>query len=348
MEHLSTNISAIPFATTVDYGDDPRWLRRAHSLIQPIPDRPSLRHELSVLFRLLQAATREKALILQSSTRLHGELLASMWVSLWPKKRRPVIVMMGCMWQRDPGLRGFIEQIIVRLADRAINRYAVQSTDEMTLFPATWGISAAKTRYCPFFYTITQQDMAIEPPPPGDYIFAGGNSHRNYEPLIEAARQMPEYRFVIATNRLKPDDHLPPNVTARSVPHQEYIGLLRSSAAVVVALQQGLNRSVGQQTYLNAMWLGKPTIVADTTGVRDYIRDGETALIVDGSPEDYVRKLRWVLDPANRAEVARITQKGQQVAREQFTYENHIARLLAILDEALQEVILDEKRAEEG
>ncbi len=337
MEHLPERTTNIPFATTVDYGEVPRWLSRARSLVQPVPDHPTLRHELTVLFRLLRAVHREKALILQSSTRLHGELLASMWVGLWPRKWRPVIVIMGCMWQRDPGLRGLIEQVVVRLADRGIRRYAVQSTDEMTLFPATWGISAAKTRYCPFFYTITERDVITPPPPAGDYIFAGGNSHRNYAPLIEAARQMPERQFVIATDRLKALDDLPPNVTARPVPREEYMRLMSSSAVVVVALQQGLSRSVGQQTYLNAMWLGKPALVTDTTGVRDYIRDGETALIVDGSAEDYVRKLRWVFDPANRAEVARIAQKGQQTAREQFTYENHVACLLDILDEALYE-----------
>ena len=164
-------------------------------------------------------------------------------------------------------------------------------------------------------------------------MFAGGNSHREYEPLIEAARQLPEHRFVLATDRLQGID-LPPNLTAAPVPHHEFVRLMYGAAAVVVPMRQGMRRAVGQQTYLNAMWLERPTIVSDILGVHDHIENGKTALIVDGSMAGYVRALHWVFDPDNQEQVVRMCQNGRQAVVGQFTFENHAARLLEIIDEA--------------
>ena len=240
------------------------------------------------------------------------------------------------MWQPDPGLRGKLQRLVVRLADRAITLYVVQSSAELTLFPQTWDVSPRKMRLCLYFATFNERDL-MAPPPVGDYVFAGGNSHRVYEPLIAAARQFPERSFILATNRLQ-GVALPPNVSARPVPHHEFVALMRGAAAVVVPLRQGLRRAVGQQTYLNAMWLGKPTIVTDVLGVRDHIVDGETALVVDGSAAGYVTALQQVLDPVNAGETARMCAAAQAAVINQFTFAHHAACLLQVMTEAAERV----------
>jgi glycosyltransferase involved in cell wall biosynthesis len=49
---------------------------------------------------------------------------------------------------------------------------------------------------------------------------------------------------------------------------------------VVLPLKGGLLHSGGQQTYLNAMALGKPVIVADDCGADEYIMHNVTGIVL--------------------------------------------------------------------
>ena len=159
-------------------------------------------------------------------------------------------------------------------------------------------------------------------------VFAGGDSHRDYGPLIEAAREI-DSDFTLATGRLSGDQlaSLPPNVSAGRLPHDDFMRRLRSAAVVVVALQGRSDRSAGEQTYLNAMVLGKPVIVVDTMGVREYVEDGKTGLVVPpaADPAALTAALRWVLDPANEQEVAAMTERARAIALNRYGPDNYVA-----------------------
>jgi glycosyltransferase involved in cell wall biosynthesis len=243
---------------------------------------------------------------------------------------------MGAMWQKDAGIKGFIQKIILRLADKAIIRYAVQSTDEIPLFSAAWDIPESKLRFVPYFYTFTKKILAGSATPQENHIFAGGNSHRDYLPYLDAIDSLRDLEFVIATNLLD-GKTLPPNVRAGSVSRTEFASLMQNSRAVVVPMKRNLIRAVGQQTYLNAMLLEKPTIVTDALGVRDHVRDGGTGLVVDGSPQSYMDAIRKVLNPANKTAIDKMCKVARKTVLEQFNFQNHATRLLAVLDDAVLE-----------
>lgn len=101
-------------------------------------------------------------------------------------------------------------------------------------------------------------------------------------------------------------------------------------------MRQGLRRSTGHQTYLNAMKLKKPTIVNDVYGVRDHVRDHDTGLIVDGSAYGYVQALRWVIDPANKEQVRQMCEYAARDVADRFSPETHARHLLAVMDEVMQ------------
>jgi glycosyltransferase involved in cell wall biosynthesis len=62
--------------------------------------------------------------------------------------------------------------------------------------------------------------------------------------------------------------------------------LMAQSGINVVGLEEGLLHSGGQQTFLNAMAMGKPVIVTDPEGAEDYICNGIDGLLVPpGDPE---------------------------------------------------------------
>lgn len=321
------------FVATVNYNAHPEFAQR--SILLSKTDF-SLLSEIKFIPQLVRATSKAKLFLLDSTSgKIHPDVLATILIRLLPRSHRPVIVFMGAMWQKDDGIKGLMQKLMLRLADGAIARYAVQSTDEIPLFASAWGISESKMRFVPYIYTFTDKDLSLPAPAREGFIFAGGNSHRDYEPFLEAINLLREHKFVIATHLLE-GKTLPPNVKAGPVPRDEFIRLMRASAAVVVPMKKGLIRAVGQQTYLNAMMLGKPTIVSNALGVIDHVQDGQTAIVVDGEPESYVQAIRKVMDPANQVEIDQMCQNARDVVLKQFTFERHVEHLLEILDEAAE------------
>jgi hypothetical protein len=331
MNKLTLNL---PFGTTMDYCDDPAFRARATVIC---PERGTLWEEFKSIGLILKAARKFPALLLDSSSgRIHPDLTAAILIRLIPAKKRPAIVFMGDMWQKDPGVAGWVQKMMLKLADPVIQRYAMLSTDEMPLFSAAWGIHKDKLRFTPYFYTFTDEDLSSPPPPFENFIFSGGNTHRDYAPLVEAARALPEFRFIIATHLLK-DVNLPPNMTAGPVPRDEFIRMMRACSAVIVPMRQGLIRSAGHQTYLNAMLLEKPTIVNKILGVNDHIINGETALVVDGSIQGFVDSIRYVFDPVNQTAVRQMSANARKAVLKNFSFSNHVQILLHIIDEAIHD-----------
>ena len=325
--------SGIIFATSFDRFKQSEIADRIHVLDMPYIGREKHSNwtELRRVFLVLKAARKEKVLLLNSSSgRLQPDTMALAILGLLPRAWRPRVALMGEMWQPNSGLRHLLDWVIVHLADRAVDRYFVHSTDEMGEFPRLWGFDKSKMRCCLYFCSVSAPDLAAPEPPRGNHVFAGGNSHRDYEPLIEVARRMPQVPFVFATHLLQNRD-LPPNVTAQQVPHAEFIRLMRSSVAVVTPIKKGLQRAAGQQTYLNAMIFRRPSIVNQTFGVHDHITHNVDGLIVDGSAESYVQALNWVLDPKNASAVERMCAEAHRAASERFSHKRHLENAVKLM-----------------
>jgi hypothetical protein len=96
-----------------------------------------------------------------------------------------------------------------------------------------------------------------------------------------------------------------------------------------------MKRSVGQQTYLNSMYLGKPTVVARGLGISDHLENGEHALVVDGTTPGYVDALTWLLGPKNQEDVAAMAERGRARAAS-FTSDRLAADLLRQAELVLQ------------
>jgi len=99
------------------------------------------------------------------------------------------------------------------------------------------------------------------------------------------------------------------------------------------------NRSSGQQSYLNAMLLGKPVIVTEPPGVHDYINNGVTGVIVPSSVEALRAAIRHVMDPAHAEHYREMGARASQAVREahhDFTYRKLLLRAAGISDEQIE------------
>ena len=190
--------------------------------------------------------------------------------------------------------------------------------------------------FTPFHATLTPEQLATPASGAGDGVFAGGDSLRDYGPLTQAARDI-DARFVFATRR--PDvisAALPANVEAAAVDAARFVELMRSASVVVVALDPGVERSAGQQTYLNAMALGRTVVVTDSPGVRDYVEDGVTGLIVPpGDATALAEAIRWALDPASASSVDKMRAAGRDAVHARFTRRHYAERLVRVVEDAL-------------
>lgn len=320
------------FFTTLNYPDHPAFVSRGEIILTE--NKKDIWGKWEILRDILDCATQTRVLILDSSSRV--DILACLFIGFRPESKRPLIIITGDMWQKDKGLVGSIQRFVLRLADRAIFRYAPLSAEEFPFFETAWGISQKKLRFLPYFFTFTSQDLQDSPPEQENFIFAGGNAHRDYLPLVQAMQSLPEYRLVIAS-RLLDGKKLPANVIAGQLPRVEFIRKMRASRAVIVPIKQGLIRSTGHQTYLNGMLLGKPTIVNEVLGVREYTENGANVILVDGTPQGYVRAIRYVMSPENAPQIERMCAAAQKAVQTTYTFEAHCNRILEIMDNALYE-----------
>lgn len=329
------------FATTFVEGfNDPRFATCARKIEVPIKlDSLSKREfrffdEVKLFTRVIRAAFQDKLLLLFSSRgRLRPELMAIISIGLIPKKNRPKIALYGEMFEPNHGARHLLERIIMKLVDRVVDRYILFSSDELDVFPATWGATQEKIRICNQFYFPPDQSAVRSKLPQSDHVFAGGNSFRNYNAFMEAAAQLPKHEFQICTTKIDPNENIPPNIKIGWPPIQEYLKLIDTAAAVVIPIQMGLKRTAGLLTCFESMWLEKTIIVPRALGMEDYIKNKVTGLLVDGSPESYVQAINWVLDPKNKNEVREMGKAAHKSVVEQFTLSNYVDGIYAVMDE---------------
>lgn len=302
-------------------GPDPLWNRYVEDYLPPNGGTPS---DYRTLLRL---AKGRELLMLNGSVgrrQRYRDLIFAILLKL-SGNRTPVLIQ-DATWEPNSESLGrsfpFLKPLLptlARLAVRAFDapnvHYAVLSTSEVRTFPSSWGVDADRVMFQPFPNTLHgYRDM---PTRDDGYLFAGGNSVRNYD-LLEAALDGTRIPARIATH-WTPKRGLP-NLQVRSTPHEEFMSLLANARAVVVPLRQTI-RSAGQQTYLNAMALGKPVVVTDAPGVADYVVHGVTGIVVPPQADRLRAALEHVMDPAHAEFYARMGQLAREDVLRRFNEE---------------------------
>lgn len=280
-------------------GPDPLWNRYVEDNLPP--NGGTLRDYRN----LLKLAKDRRLLMLNGSVgrrQRYRDLIFAILLKL-TRNRTPVLIQ-DATWEPNSESLGrsfpFLKPLLPTLARMAIGlidaphvHYAVLSSQEAQTFPRSWGVDADRVVFQPFpntlhgFRGMTTRDDG--------YLFTGGNSVRNYD-LLEAAVEGTGVQVRAATS-WTPSRGLP-NLEARPTSHEEFFSLMANARAVVIPLRQTI-RSAGQQSYLNAMALGKPVVVTEAPGVSDYVVNGVTGIIVPPQVDALRAALVHVMDPAN-------------------------------------------------
>lgn len=304
-------------------GPDPLWNMYVHD---HLPDNAGSVKDYLALLRLSKG---RELLILNGSVgrrQRYRDLLFAILLKLRFSKPPPVL-MQDATWEpRSEALESelpFLKRLIPKLARMVISlidgphmRYAVLSTKEVETFPKVWGVDPSRVVFQPFPNTL--HEYRNMPTRDDGYVFAGGNSVRDFG-LLESALEGTDIPTRIAT-KWEPTLNLP-HVEVGPTSHDDYMSLLANAHAVVVPLRQSV-RSAGQQSYLNAMGLGKPVIVTEAPGVRDYVIDGVTGVIVPPTTEALRAALLHVMDVSNASFYAEMGRRAREDVFKRFTEEH--------------------------
>lgn len=319
--------------STLDWWRRPRWTSRVAIVRRDASPAVAIR-------RLLGAAAGADAVVLDGAT---GGVVRAVDLgaaaALARRRAGPAVVITDATWSVGEGA---LDRLTCRLGLAAIDgprvSYCVLTAAEREVFPRTWGVAPERVFFTPFYYTAGDEDLEA---PTSDHggVFAGGDSLRDYRPLLVAARHL-RVPMTLATRCVPPEARttLPASVQVGFLPHAEYMRRMREATVVVVPLAARWDRGAGQQTYLNAMALGKLVVVPDVMGVRDYVEDGRTGLVVPHDGAALEGAIRWAVDPAHRAAVRSIGARARDVVRERFSPERYVDAVLDVVEASVRRV----------
>lgn len=334
----------------MDYRLRPRWVERTRCLTDDRPGDPVR------LLRVLAAARTSGVLVLDGTSRVDKVATAI----LARTRRGPEVLVVDCSWKLGPGR---LVELVTRAGVRAMagprTTFVALTREGRDQFSRSHRVPGDRVVSVPWHHGLGPDDLAGAPgltsspqrpdgPASGEPeirhdgpVFSGGRTARDYRPLLGCAADLPEgTEVVIATvpGGLPQGVPVPANVHVRTeVDPPAFRRDLRRACVVVVALEHRDDCAPGIMVLLDAMALGKLTVVTDTLGVREHVEQGVTGFVVPaGDAAALGETLRWCLDPAHAAEAADIRESARATARTAYAPEVHVEALLEQVGRALE------------
>jgi hypothetical protein len=291
-----------------------RWIDRIHGFVQP------LRHAWN-----MYRARRGHDLAIVAASARAGSFFCLLQ-ALLPFRTIPVFLY-ECLWDPSPNaFKRTAHSWWLRAVDRVCYGYVIFSEVDRESYARVFGVPIEKMHAIPYCTTLSNSNLELHD---GGFIFAGGDSLRDYRQLLAALEGLP-YKVFIATNiRDQFSGHASDGrLTIRPTTHEEFRELMATASVHVLPLATGFVRSVGHQTYLNGMALGKPVIVTDQRGTREYIESGVDGITV--APGDSAALRQWIVKLMESPQLRTQIGARARLTAARFTGSAHLARLLGL------------------
>lgn len=154
----------------------------------------------------------------------------------------------------------------------------------------------------------------------GDYVFSGGGAGRDFPTLLRAVDGTDiRLELVVFDQRTLGDR--PPNVVVSGPLSQTDFLVRMAGASVVVVTVAERDSPHGQTTLVQALALGKPVVATRSSGIADYVDDGQEGLLVEPGDIAGLREAirRLLADDELRAGcAARSAERGSRLSYSHF------------------------------
>jgi glycosyltransferase involved in cell wall biosynthesis len=249
------------------------------------------------------------------------------------RRRRKCHVVLYTKW-RVPCSRAvrWLRRREYLFASRLLDRFVTLSCRQADMHAQTWGVPREKFAVLPYHPTVDPTGIIVSD---GDYVFAGGDDEKDYRTFLEAVDGLPCKVVIAALHRHHFEGlKIPGNVEILTATPKQFFDLMAGARIVVVPLLDGAVRG-GEQTFLNAMLLGKPVIVLSSCGADEYIVNGESGVVLrPGDAGGLHGALTRMLEDAVLRQNFAVRAKATVCA---FTPRAYCEALLRLIDECVRE-----------
>jgi glycosyltransferase involved in cell wall biosynthesis len=217
-----------------------------------------------------------------------------------------------------------------RLGMRGIDHITVPTMSEIEYYDKLLGFSSDKTTFSPLGWYDMASVLHVAKEGTGNYIFAGGRSGRDYRTLFDAMSGLDAQLIVNARKFNVQGLTYPPNVKLHGfMPVREYYALMAGSQFVVLPLQD-TPYAVGLGHIVQAMSAGKALVATRTASTVDYVKDGQTGIMVAPyDVQDMQSAIAYLL--AHPEETRAMGQEARRRYEEQYTFAAFAERTYDVL-----------------
>jgi glycosyltransferase involved in cell wall biosynthesis len=247
------------------------------------------------------------------------------------RKRFPVVA-----WWFNVGVcYSGVKALLAQNTLKDINRFIVHTRCEGDMYSEWLGLPRERFEFVPLQVReipITYQEDTSHP-----FIFSTGSACRDYPTLFEAAKKLNLRTVVVSGPRSLEGLTIPPQVEAPFHLKKPDILRLGQEARINVIPMTKEGPTAGTVTIVEAMRMGRAVIATRRSGIEDYIKDGETGILVEpGSVDDLVQAIDKLWNDKELRE--KIGKQAYLYAAENFSDQAAGASLGRILDTVADEV----------
>jgi glycosyltransferase involved in cell wall biosynthesis len=247
---------------------------------------------LKIAWRLFRK--RSKADCFVTTATLSG-LGFALLQSIFPYGRKPHLMMAPVWTYPRNRLELAIRRLLLGIAFKSIIVTFVNTTFETGAYASFFKLPEEKFTFLPYNYRLSGYHYTVRD---DGYIWSGGNADRDYKLLIDAVRDIDKQVIINATRKSFFEGiNIPEHVKIQGVTPAEFRQFMAGCSFGVFTMEGGKLHPSGQQTFLSCMKMGKPVILTDPIGGKDYIKDGYNGFLVPfGDVSKLREKIRFLIN----------------------------------------------------
>lgn len=227
------------------------------------------------------------------------------------KKIKVTVFIMGLFNKKTNYLiKDISRKILIRFLIILTDNFIFLSKGEYLFAENKYSTLKNKFHFIPFAVDIDFWNKSEKNLPNNNILFIGNDGQRDYEFVIELAKNLPKYEFTFVTKQIKPEDLKSDNIKLingswGNVDYSDNFihNLYLSSFASIIPLKNTLQPS-GQSVALQSMASGTPVLITETNGFwePDKFFDRKNIVFVkENNIEEWVDKLNFLYNDENFA-----------------------------------------------
>lgn len=234
------------------------------------------------------------------------------WSRLFNLKKNNELIVMTFIYRKKDGAIGklYHKYMSYIVTSAYIDKFICFAKEECEYYSELFGLNNDKFVFVPLgesmFSDVSLSDEG--------YIFATGRSNRDYKFLVDALEGT-NYKLTIVCDTFQYGSNS--NIVVLNDCYgTDMLKLMAKCHCVVVPLKE-LKMSSGQLVVLQAMSLGKPVICTKSDGIKDYVEDGITGILIENRKEQLLSALNCLY--TNSETYKSMSEKARKAYNENFT-----------------------------